>query len=141
MVERLGPFDAYLSEYDKMRASQNIEDRTNDPWPWHPASPNIPQQSTTAAHDLDLLLAHLQMNDVPPVTALSRDLGARDIGPLSKEEVLKYLMGNTATMQPGDAGEIPNSLTKPGNGMLRDRSLGPANVKVNEKNGYGKRGR
>lgn len=28
------------------------------------------------------------------------------------------------------------SLNKPGNSMLRDRALGPANVKVNKKNGY-----
>lgn len=97
MAERIGPFDAYLSEYDKMRASQNVEDRTGDPWPWYEVGEPVPKQSITARHALDLLIAQLQMDEIPPVTKLSRDAGARDIEAPSKEEVLQYLMRNAAT--------------------------------------------
>lgn len=97
MAERIGPFDAYLSEYDKMRASQNVEDRTGDPWPWHAVTQAEPKQSITDKHALDLLIANLRMSEIPPVTRLSRDLGARDVEAPSKEEVLRYLMHNAGT--------------------------------------------
>lgn len=96
MAERFGPFDAYLSPYDKMRQSPDVEDRRDTPWPWYPGVKD-PQQTMTAANELDQLMAVLSGQEIPPVTALSRALGARDIGPLSKEDVLKYLMENAST--------------------------------------------
>lgn len=96
MADWLGPFDAYLSPYDKMRRSNDVEDRRDTPWPWYPGAKD-PQQSPTDAAALEQVLAILQGQNIPPVTALSRDLGARDIGPLSKEDVLQYLMTNAAT--------------------------------------------
>ena len=91
MAER-GPFDKYLSPWDLMRPNTNIENREND-FPWVALNREVqpePGSYTTQAM-IDWITA-LRPPEIPPMTALSRDAGARDIGPLSKEDVLKFLI-------------------------------------------------
>lgn len=78
---------------DYLRSGQ-IEDRRDDPWPWHSLATTKREDlmTPTAKTVMDRINSIVTPEDIPPVTRLTRDLGAHDIGPLSKEEVLKFIL-------------------------------------------------
>lgn len=89
-----GPFDKYLSPWDKIRQSSNVEDRRDDPWPWHKISTTEQQfRSTPTVPELiGLIQKDIDKENIPPVTSLSRDAGARDVSPITSEELLRFLL-------------------------------------------------
>ena len=85
--ERFGPWFG-------VRERQDIADRRAEPWPWHSLSTNEQMfKSTPTMNELSAgILPQLKGQDIPPVTGLSRDAGARDIGPIATEELIKFLI-------------------------------------------------
>lgn len=97
-----GPFDRYQSPWFSLRESQNIDDRRDDPWPWHTisnASREEDNLTPTRETIVDRINGIVLPEDIPPVTRLSRDAGASDVEPISKEELLKFLI-NIESMNP-----------------------------------------
>jgi hypothetical protein len=89
-----GPFDKFQSPWVDLRQAP-VEDRQNEPWPWYPTEKVNPPHTQTAVEKLKLLMALMQGEEIPPVTALSRDAGAKEAGDqLPDEEVLKFILGN-----------------------------------------------
>lgn len=94
-----GPFDKYLSPWDKIRRSDNVDDRRDDPWPWHKIEGK--EGSPTHEQYIENIVAAIKKGDpyIPAMTALSRDAGARDISPIPAEELIKFLI-NIDQMNP-----------------------------------------
>ena len=89
-----GPFDKYLSPFARMRPSNNVEDRREEAFPWHSLGARTNQENNmtpTGKTVMDRINGIVTPEDIPPVTKMSRDLGARDVGPISKEELLKFI--------------------------------------------------
>lgn len=87
-----GPFDKYQSPWFSMRESQNIDDRQNEPWPWHGLSKDIlGRGSPTLQKTLEVALG-LADPEIPPVTRLGRDLGAGDVAPITDSELMKFML-------------------------------------------------
>lgn len=87
-----GPFDKYLPWYAQGEGSPNVEDRTDLPWAELTNGMKPQMGSETVDSLADRVASAVQSNSVPPVTALGRDLGARDVGPVTPEELIKFLI-------------------------------------------------
>lgn len=114
-----GPFDKYLNEWDKMRRRTDLEDRTNEPYPWWAPEGRgeQPEFTPTPMEHLERILDRVgpAPENIPAPTRLSIDAGAKDIGPLPKEEVLKWLIGNEMHNPPPPAPsiELPGPIPLP----------------------------
>lgn len=105
----VGPFDRYLSEWDKMRRRTDIENRQNEQWPTValPGDRSYLPQSVTLAEQVRRRVD--ASPEIPPIDSrLALEAGARDVAPLSKEEVLKFILNNEMT-QPGPMPRRPGS--------------------------------
>ena len=97
-----GPFDRYLSQWDKMRRAP-VENREGEEWPTAtlPKQEHFLPQTSTGQAATDNVKQFLEkigiMGDVPPATRLGLDAGIHDIDLPSKEEMMKFLMDNEAT--------------------------------------------
>jgi hypothetical protein len=89
-----GPFDRFLSPFARMRRAENVEDRREEEFPWHKLATTKQENNMTptAKTVIDRINGIVIPEDIPAVTSLSRDLGARDIGPIPKEELLKFII-------------------------------------------------
>jgi hypothetical protein len=94
-----GPFDKYLSEWDKMRRA-DVDDRRNEAWPTvqfgdgRQALPHSP----TAIERLEGAERAVGTGrwEMPRPGRLSMDAGWHDMHVPSKEELMQFLMTNEA---------------------------------------------
>jgi len=96
----VGPFDRYLSEYDKMRRAA-VDDRRDEEWPtinFKGERADWPQ-SPTPMHTLESAERMLNLGawEIPNLGRLGIEAGGHDINAPTKEELLKFLMVNEAT--------------------------------------------
>jgi hypothetical protein len=96
-----GPFDKYLSEWDKMRRREDIDNREGEAWPTvnlNDQRQYLPQMSTFGdmSDKIHTMAQNIRASE-EPVTRLGRDAGIHDINLPSKEELMQFLMTNEAT--------------------------------------------
>lgn len=87
-----GPFDKYQSPWFSMRERKDIEDRRDDPWPWHRLSQPFqitPTLGTSAQWSAD----YLNRDNIPPITSrLQQEAGAGDVSPITDSELMKFML-------------------------------------------------
>ena len=75
-----------------MRGSDNVEDRRDEPWPWHGVTKQYPAQTMTTQAISDQVLGNLENETVPPMNRLASALGARDVTKPTDQDVIKFLL-------------------------------------------------
>lgn len=88
------------------RALTGLDDRRNEPWPTiHlPSGEAALPQSLTNAALVQALHNKMVGPEIPPIdNRLQREAGAGDVEPISKEELLRFLIQNEMT-NPGPQG-------------------------------------
>lgn len=83
--ERFGPWFG-------MRERQDIDDRRDDPYPWHSVTKREPEQTMTGPALSDQILGSLSTVDQPPLTPLGVAAGMRDAQPMPDQDVIKFLL-------------------------------------------------
>lgn len=73
--------------WEQFVRSPNVEDRTDTPWPWHPAGAKLkdPHQSVPLNTDSTV------DRTLEPITALAMQLGANQIKRPSDEEIMRFI--------------------------------------------------
>ena len=84
-AERFGP-------WYPVRGSDNVEDRRDEPWPWHGVTKTHPGMTMTTPAVSDMVMGQVESETVPPLTALGRQLGARDVAKPTDQDVIKFLL-------------------------------------------------
>lgn len=60
-----------------------VEDRRDEPWPWHPAGASNRVGAETLEHHTDVI--RRQMESIPEATKLSREAGSADLDKASRK--------------------------------------------------------
>jgi hypothetical protein len=89
-----GPFDKYQGPWQRLRESPNVDDRRDEPWPWHELSKDIIGRGTpTLQRTTEYAVDRLLPPEIPPITSrLQQQAGTGDVSPISSEELMKFLL-------------------------------------------------
>lgn len=78
----------FRERYSPWYEGGQVEDRRNEPWPWHQLSND--KQSLTAREGME---AYSALNpELPPTTPLGVAAGVNDVKPPDSAELLKFLI-------------------------------------------------
>lgn len=76
-----------MAEIGQWIRKGNVEDRRDDPWPWHELGAKLkdPQQSVGTAPPIDA------DRTLEPISPLAMQLGATQVAPPTTEEMMKFI--------------------------------------------------
>ncbi len=88
----MADFDERFGPWFGMRERKDIEDRREEPFPWHGVTKREPEQSLTANTLSEYILGNLENVRQPEYSPLGVAAGLRDIRPMPDQDVIKFLL-------------------------------------------------
>lgn len=77
--------------WEQLRESQNVEDRTNEPWPWHPVGAKKKDPVMMPTMEYAESLKQSKNPQVPMATPLAQQLGAMQVAPPTDSEMMRFI--------------------------------------------------